>query len=48
MQGFVNKAIHGLIVDNFGNEKWEEIKLKSPIFGKENLEDESHVWKVNQ
>lgn len=26
----------------------EEIKLKSPIFGKENLEDESHVWKVNQ
>ncbi len=31
MQGFVNKAIHGLIVDNFGNEKWEEIKLKSNI-----------------
>ncbi len=26
----------------------EEIKLKSPIFGKEILEDESHVWKVNQ
>lgn len=26
----------------------EEIKLKSPIFGREILEDESHVWKVNQ
>ena len=26
----------------------EEIKVKAPIFGKEILEDESHVWKVNQ
>lgn len=26
----------------------EEIKSRVPIFGKEILEDESHVWKVNQ
>lgn len=26
----------------------EEIKAKAPIFGKEILEDESHVWKVNK
>ncbi len=26
----------------------EEIKAKVPIFGKEILEDETHVWKVNQ
>ncbi|MBI1837764.1 MAG: molybdenum cofactor biosynthesis protein MoaE [Flavobacteriia bacterium] len=26
----------------------EEIKAKVPVFGKEILEDESHVWKVNQ
>lgn len=26
----------------------EEIKAKVPIFGKEVLEDDSHVWKVNK
>lgn len=26
----------------------EEIKEKVPVFGKEILEDESHVWKVNK
>lgn len=26
----------------------EEIKAKAPIFGKEILEDQSHVWKVNK
>lgn len=30
-QGFLNKAIHSLSIENFGNEKWEEIKLKSNI-----------------
>lgn len=30
-QGFLNKAINTLIIGNFGNEKWEEIKLKSNI-----------------
>jgi hypothetical protein len=29
MYGLVNKAVHGLIVQNYGEEVWEEIKTGS-------------------
>lgn len=31
MYGIVNKAIHGLVTENFGDEAWQKIKEKSGI-----------------
>jgi hypothetical protein len=31
MYGLVNKAIQGLIIDNYGKSIWEEVKLKSKL-----------------
>lgn len=42
MQGIVNKAIHGLILENYGADKWEEIKTKSKIEDDFFLSDQSY------
>ena len=31
MYGLVNKAVHGLILNNFGEQKWNEIKKKAGV-----------------
>lgn len=31
MYGIVNKAVKGLVIDNFGQEKWNQILLKSGV-----------------
>lgn len=31
MYGIVNKAIEGLIIDNYGKSTWKEVKVKSKL-----------------
>lgn len=31
MYGIVNQAIHGLVTENFGQDKWEEVKQRSGV-----------------
>jgi hypothetical protein len=31
MYGIVNKAIEDLVTENFGEEKWQEVKAKSGV-----------------
>ena len=31
MYGLVNQAIMGLVVDNYGSETWEKIRLKAEV-----------------
>jgi hypothetical protein len=42
MYGIVNQAIHGLVLDNFGEQSWREIKMKAGIEEDYFLSDQSY------
>jgi len=42
MYGIVNQAINGLVVENYGEESWEKIKVESGIEQKNFLSNESY------
>lgn len=42
MYGIVNKAIEGLVVENFGQEKWEQIKAFSKVREERFLSNEQY------
>ena len=50
MYGIINKAIEGLVTENFGGEIWEQIKIKSEVnidhFISNNAYDDSVTYKL--
>ena len=46
MHGIVNQAIEGLVIDNFGQETWEAIKLKSQVMETVFLNNEPYPDKI--
>lgn len=42
MYGIVNQAIQGLVLDNYGNEKWKSIKKRSGVIQDYFISDESY------
>jgi hypothetical protein len=46
MYGIVNKAIEGLVITNFGHDKWQEIKHKSGVTEEAFLSNQSYPDKT--
>lgn len=46
MYGLINKAVHGLVVEQFGEEAWERIRLRAGIADEEFVSMENYDDKV--